>query len=84
MVCCSPLEVGRIEADGAAGNQRRNVDRVLDRHGAAVVFCGRVAGDAEGERVAEILVGDVDRAVDLRDVLRVAVASDLGNTKPGW
>ena len=39
-------------------------------NGAAIVFCGGIAGDAEGERVAEILVGDADGAVDLRDVLR--------------
>ena len=39
----------------------------------------RIAGDGNGERVTEILVGDGDGAVDLRDVLRMAVAGNLRN-----
>ena len=59
------------------GDQRRDVDRVLDRHRAAIVGGGRIAGDADRQRVAEILVGDGDGAVDRRDVLRRAVARAL-------
>ena len=63
MISCSPLEIGRVEADGAAGNQRRNVDGILDRHGTAVVRGRRIASDRHRQRVAEVLVGDADGAV---------------------
>ena len=72
----------RIEADGAVGDQCRNVDGVLNRHGRRrSTSRRRIAGDRRRERVAEILVGDADGAVDLRNVLRVAVAGHLSDRR---
>ena len=80
--------IGRIEADGAAGNQRRDIDGIFDRQRAESAAIGliarrRIAGDRDRQRVAEVLVGDADGAVDLRNILRRAVAGDFENCEQG-
>ena len=73
---CPLFTIGRsrVERDGPTGNQCRDIDRIFDRHGTTIVFRGGIAGDSDGERIAKILISDADSAVDLRDVLRMAVA----------
>src|SRR6185312_8617204 len=74
------IGAGWVEADRPVSHQSCNLAGKRGRYGNAVVERRRVTRvDGDGQRVAEVLIGDENFPVDRGDVLRRAIARYFGN-----